>query len=90
MDFPEVLERHINRGTLSRINDSTYGATSAKLGISATVRLLRGRAVVEVASGAPATALVPSSLVLRAQMDKYHGAFYASATQLDDFLSEMG
>ena len=89
MDFPLVLERHLNSGALQRINDSTYGVTSTKHGASATVRMLLGRATVEFAGGENLPAAVPSSPVLREQMQKYKGAFYASPHQLNSFLAEM-
>lgn len=88
MDFPLVLEQHLRAGSLTQINDSTYGITSAKHGTSATVRVLQGRATVEFDSAALPQGL-PSSPVLRAQAEKYKGAFYASPQQLDGFLSEM-
>lgn len=89
MDFPVVLEHHLASGALTRINDSTYGVTSTKHGASATVRLLPGRATVEFAHADNVPSDVPSSPVLRAQIDKFHGSFYASAQQLDGFLLEM-
>lgn len=89
MDFPLVLEQHLSTGALSRINDSTFGVTSTKLGASATVRLLQGRATVEFSSEDAVPANVPSAPVLRAQIAKFRGAFYASPQQLDSFLAEM-
>lgn len=89
MDFPLVLERHLTTGALHQINDSTFGVTSKKHGASATVRVLIGRATVEFAGAEHLPATVPSSPVLREQMQKYKGAFYASPHQLNSFLVEM-
>lgn len=89
MDFPLVLERHLGTGALTRINDSTFGITSKVHGASATVRLLLGRATVEFAGADDIPDGVPSSPVLREQMQKYKGAFYASPQQLNGFLVEM-
>lgn len=88
MDFPTVLDKHLSAGTLSRINDSTFGVTSATHNASATVRVLQGRATVEFGS-AELPEKVPSSLRLREEAKRFRGAFYASADQLDEFLREM-
>ena len=89
MDFPLVLERHLSTGALTRINHSTFDVTSPKHGASATVRVLPGRATVEFAADVRLPADVPSSPVLREQMQKYKGSFYASPHQLNAFLAEM-
>lgn len=89
MDFPHVLERHLSTGALTQINDSTFGVTSPDSGVSATVRLLPGRATVEFADAGNVPDDVPSSPVLREQLRRFSGAFYASPTQLNGFLTEM-
>lgn len=89
MDFPLVLERHLSTGALTRINDSTFGVTSERHGASATVRVLVGRATVEFAGANSIPDNVPSSPVLRNQMQQFKGAFYASPHQLNGFLLEM-
>lgn len=89
MDFPLVLERHLSSGALTRINDSTFDVTSPTTGASATVRVLLGRATVEFSGEAGIPDNVPSAPVLRAQMQKFQGAFYASPQQLHTFLGEM-
>lgn len=89
MDFPLVLQRHLSTGALTRINDSTFNVTSTKLGASATVRVLPGRATVEFEGEETIPDSVPSSLVLREQLQRFKGSFYASPQQLNGFLAEM-
>lgn len=89
MDFPLVLERHLSFGALTRINDSTFDITSPTTGASATVRVLPGRATVEFSGEGTIPDNVPSAPVLREQMLKFKGAFYASPQQLNTFLGEM-
>lgn len=83
----DVIDRHLQSGSLTRVNASTFVATSTVHGASATVRAIQGRAIVDFGDSVPAA--VPTSPLLRSQMAKFGGAFYASGAQLDEFLREM-
>lgn len=89
MDFSSVLERHLRAGSLAPINDTTFDVTCAPPGAAATVRLLQGRVTVEFTCPATVPDTLPLAPVLRAQADRFGGAFYASAHQLDVFLREL-
>jgi hypothetical protein len=89
MDIRQVVEHHETYGALSRINDTTFGVSCAAHEASATVRILQGRATVEFSADSAFPIRVPLAPVLRQQLDKYGRSFYASATQLNDFLREM-
>lgn len=83
----DTIGHHTRTGALAPINDTMFGVTSSVHGVSATVQVLPGRAIVDFGRMVPES--VPSAPVLRAQVEKYGGAFYASAEQLDGFLREM-
>ncbi|SDH33734.1 hypothetical protein [Microbacterium sp. 77mftsu3.1] len=89
MDLHVVLEKHERTGRIERMNDSTFHVASEKHNSSATVRILPGRATVDFVTHAAVPASVPTNAVLRDQMKKFNGSFYASAHQLDEFLKEM-
>jgi len=86
-ELSDVLEHHARAGAIAPINDTVFDVTSPHLGVSATIRVLPGRAVVDFGGIIPDA--VPSSLVLREQLTKFGGSFYASAEQLNGFLREM-
>ena len=84
-----VAGSHLAEGTIEQVSGDLYSVSVPALGVEATIRLLSGRAIVEFSASLPVPNTVPSSPLLRAQLDKYGHAFYASAGQLDRFLTEL-
>jgi len=87
--FDTVIAQHLADGVLEKVNDTLFTVSNVAMHASATVRILPGRALVEFVPESSIPRNVPSSLVLRDQLEKYGYAFYASAEQLGEFLREM-
>lgn len=79
-DLDTVTSRHVATGTLEQVNTTTFTIR----GTGAVVRVLCGRATVQLQTSSPEA--LPCSPLLREQVTKFDGSFYTSGAQLDEYL----